>query len=229
MLLASLVLISMTFAPTTYAAQGFFIGGQVGGFFVNPDAATAINNTSFFNSGNTGGFGLNLNLGYKFSPYLGLEADYSNYSTGTILFLGLLGNPTFYNMVGIMGDLTLPFYTNPATGYSFGFLGKVGGTYVHASNLVYVPNSDIGVYTTPPANYFRPQFYAGLSFTFGNSMDLDFGYTYLLGQGTPPQTNSELGSPYLPDLNFISIGLTYYFGHQNRYYQDANYSENGYY
>ncbi|MCK4608530.1 MAG: outer membrane beta-barrel protein [Gammaproteobacteria bacterium] len=177
LLICFLALSSSVFAAMPLA-KGLYVGANAGYSKVDETVSGS-------HKQNNGNFGASANVGYKFSPYLGVELGYTQYANEEFDY-NINGKDNFAVDLALKGILPLG-----NTGLSI--FAKAGAAAVHHTledGIVKVSNA---------GNHFEPAIYGGVGASFAITQNLAIN-----GEATGTTKNGNVPAMYL-----FSGGVTY--------------------
>lgn len=190
---AAMLGVSPAVMATVPLPYGWYVEGNIGASRANNVSYASGTSTSA--QGNSAGW--NLDLGYKFIPFFGIEVGYTNYSNQNAEFgSAKVASASMYSY-DIAGKAMLPFGDS-----GFEVFGKLGASRVHShvkvSNSAVVNANGIVVNTGT---------HAATGLYFGLGAD----YAFMPNLTGSLQWNRARGNNSTGDLDLYSVGLTYIF------------------
>lgn len=188
--LASITVYGITFSALASPSvpDGWYVEGNLG--------SSRANNVDYGSntSANSSGFGWNVNGGYKFLPYFGAEAGYTQYAQNDVTSSGIkVANVSHYSY-DLAGRAILP-----VGDYGFELFGKLGvaRAHSHVANSASVP----GVVVS----------YTGTNNNTCAYFGLGADYNFIPSLAAVVQWNRARASNSIGNLDLYSIGLQYIF------------------
>ncbi len=204
--------------------SGFYVRAQGGYDILGKDSETLptqllqarFNPTIQINRKKSDGFVGGAAVGYDVNQYFGVETGFNYLNSIQREYTGtetVNGTPVTYSGkqeialydFDVLGKATIPF------NQFYGFL-EGGAAYVHAGYGALPLNlrtaTDLGTLSTMPAKtrgFIRPVAGVGVGYNVTNNVAVDVSYQRIFGKDNVDQ------AAYLPNLNLVSLGVTYKF------------------
>jgi OOP family OmpA-OmpF porin len=202
--LAPLALCVLT---TTASADGFYGLGEVtrssasldSGYF---DSALSADGATGLSSNDSGsGTQWRLQVGYRFNPYLAVEAGYIDFGKASYTAIYAGGSAQGSLKAGGVDIAALAFL--PLSD-DFSVFGKVGGVEAKVESSLSAVGPAALASGSDSVNEFRPLLGVGASYRLSQHLDLRADYDYVNNLGSSDKTGTMA-------VNMISLGAVYNF------------------